>query len=88
MATLKKDKGKKILAIIAVFAIIIVAYVIFISSGSDTSSDPNFATTSDDKDFLKVDFNVLSDEVMDEFHSWSSIPVEVGSTGKNNPFAQ
>lgn len=80
-------KSKRVLVIVLTFIVVILAFVIFISSGSDQSLDFN-ADLSEKKGISEINFDIIDGGVLDNFHSWTAIPIEVGPTGKTNPFAQ
>lgn len=83
----RKNSSQKTLTRIIAGAIIIAAgfviYTTFLSQpavevlpGEQTEDLPNINTSA------------LDDRRIDSFHSWQSLPLEVGVTGRDNPFSE
>lgn len=86
MASRKKSETPRWMKWTVGSAVVIAAgflvYTTFLSGGEA----PPLEQQEDSLPSLKK--NILESNRAAQFHSWSSVPVEVGETGRNNPFSR
>lgn len=87
MASSRKKSSRSTLIRIVVGAVVIAAGVIIYTSVISQPELPP-APTGSRGSLPSLNTTVLEDESIDSFHSWQSLPLEVGETGRDNPFSQ
>lgn len=97
MAVLKTRKKQRQQLLIILFAVIMLAVGIVLYIG--IFKKPNISSESFergvidrdidiDSDVPFLDISIFDEEVLKLFRPWSVLPLEIGPTGKVNPFSQ
>jgi len=86
----KEKSGKNVVQIVTalvVLALAIVGFVFYLNSAVKSDIDDEIIDVSS-RSVPGVNMGIFQTQKLEEFHSWSSVPVEVLDTGKNNPFSR
>jgi len=82
------DKNKKLFTVLGGVAIVVVL-ILYFGVIQSPGSVPVYDTESGGSSSLpKIDTTIIEDGTLDRFDVWNSLPVEVGPTGKENPFSR
>jgi len=83
----KTGKSRYLQVLGAVVVLALAWYFLFVRSGY--APEPGVGSGSSREVFVpNIDFSVFESGKIEEFKSWSVIPLEPGATGRTNPFSR
>ena len=85
---LQKTEGNKKKKLQLTLLLIAIAAVFYFGFFAGDGGQEEGIVARRSVDIPEVNFNIVDKGIIDLFISWSSIPLEVGETGKNNPFSR
>ncbi len=88
MPSKNKNKRGKIYNILYVVVIVVFIFILYNGFIGQTPVEEDGLVPVKEDQIPKINQTLLSSSILEEFHSWNVLPLQIEEAGKSNPFSR